>query len=437
MLQWRRLIFLVIATAGGIVLVAALLFTLPRLNAPPATPTLLVPVYFAPTATPTPDPTETGPIAATVNDDPISLAEWNQAAALDRAMNTLAQQPPTNAEATLDRLINERLVLKAAQAQQPPLTASEAQAETRLASLEKTWNIDNAKLDSALTSTGITRAQFVAEIQRLLIIETYLKQVAATQDVSQWLATQRSQAHISLYVDLAATVAEAPSSSPTALAQAEAPAPTATAPAPTVAAPASGPVGVNEGELAPDFTLNTPDGKAVRLSELRGRPVVVNLWATWCPICRSELAALQAAYVRYKERGVELLGVDVREDAATLSPFAAQNGLTYPLLLDSDGAVADQYQVRGIPTTLFIDSQGVIRKRHLGPLTEDQFAGFVDPLLPPPPTLTPNVPATLTPTTSLTTAPGFDLMRENGSRVRLGDYLGKETVVLVFFRGQT
>ena len=165
--------------------------------------------------------------------------------------------------------------------------------------------------------------------------------------------------------------------------------------------------------------------------------MVVNLWATWCPICRSELAALQASYVRYKQQGVEMLGVDVREDATTVTSFAAQNGLTYPLLLDGDGAMADQYQVRGIPTTLFIDSQGIIRTRHLGPLTEDQFAGLVDPLLPPATPLTPTATPTITPATSLATAPLFDLMRENGARVRLSDYRGKQTVVLIFFRGQT
>jgi cytochrome c biogenesis protein CcmG/thiol:disulfide interchange protein DsbE len=422
---WRRLVFVAVALVGGGILVGTLLFTLPRLQAPAPTATLIVPIYFAPTATPMPTATPAGPVVAVVNSDPISQDEWLRATALDQAMNALAKQPPTTAEATLDRLINERLVLAAAQAAKFPLTADEAQAQARVAALQKNWGVDDAALDKALASAGLTRPVFTAEIERLLVVEAYLKQVSATQDSTQWLADQRAHAHVSLYVDLASAASEVSALPEAALTPSE-PASASPTPAAVAAAPAI-PVGLSEGQLAPDFTLNTPDGKTVKLSSLRGQPVLINFWATWCAICRSEIPALEQAYQSYRDRGVVLLGVDVREDAATVQTFAAQTGMTFPLAVDADGAVSDQYQVRGIPTTVIVDASGVVRARRLGPLTPDKFAAYVDPLLAAPVTATP----------ALSLAPDFSLARENGTLVRLSDYRNKESVVLVFYRGQT
>jgi peroxiredoxin len=434
---WRRLSFILVALVGGMVLVGALMFTLPRLQAPAPTATLLVPIYFAPTPTPSPTEAPQGPVVAVVNNDPISQDEWLKATALDQAMNELAKQPPTTAEATLDRLINERLVLEAAQAQKAPLSGDEAQALARVAALQHAWGADDATLDRALASAGLTRPIFVAEIQRLLAVEAYLKQVSATQDATQWLAAQRARAHVSLYVDLASAAVEVsalPTATPTASALPAAASPTAAAA--TTLTTSALPVGSSEGQLAPDFTLNTSEGKTVKLSRLRGQPVVINFWATWCAICRGELPALESAYTTYHDQGVTLLGVDVREDAATVQPFAAQNGMTFPLPLDADGAVSDLYQVRGIPTTLFVDASGVVRVRHLGPLTPEQFAALVEPLI-----ITSTAPANAptppeTPSAAKS-APDFSLARENGAQVHLSDYRNKENVVLVFYRGQT
>jgi cytochrome c biogenesis protein CcmG, thiol:disulfide interchange protein DsbE len=75
-----------------------------------------------------------------------------------------------------------------------------------------------------------------------------------------------------------------------------------------------------------------------------------------------------------KSPWVVLLGVDLKENVETIQNFTTQFGLTYPLLLDRDGAVSERYQVRGIPTTVFLDADGVVRVRHVGPLTEDKFA---------------------------------------------------------------
>ena len=137
---------------------------------------------------------------------------------------------------------------------------------------------------------------------------------------------------------------------------------------------------VTVGSIAPDFSLATLTEEPVSLHQLRGKPTVINFWATWCPPCREELPALEAAHARYGDR-VNFLAVDVEEDAATVRRFADQFGLTLPVLLDVDGAVMDMYQVRGLPTTLFVNAEGVIVNYHMGGLTDSSLADYLQPLL--------------------------------------------------------
>jgi cytochrome c biogenesis protein CcmG/thiol:disulfide interchange protein DsbE len=115
------------------------------------------------------------------------------------------------------------------------------------------------------------------------------------------------------------------------------------------------------GFLAPDFTLTTLAGDAVTLSELRGKPVVLNFWATWCPPCRAELPHFQAAHEAYGGDAV-ILAVDEQESRQQVAAFANQFGLTFPIPLDADGRAGIAYRVRAYPTTFFIDADGVIRR---------------------------------------------------------------------------
>ena len=119
-----------------------------------------------------------------------------------------------------------------------------------------------------------------------------------------------------------------------------------------------------KGFLAPDFELETADGGTVRLSELRGRPVVLNVWTSWCPPCREEMPALERVHQAYQGQGVVVLGLnstfqDVRENAQA---FAAERGLTFPIVFDEDGQATRLYQVRALPTTFFIDANGIIQE---------------------------------------------------------------------------
>ena len=119
-----------------------------------------------------------------------------------------------------------------------------------------------------------------------------------------------------------------------------------------------------EGFQAPDFELRTLEGESVTLSDLRGKAIILNFWATWCPPCRSEMPAMQQVYTDYEPDGFVVLAVnntqqDRREDVEN---FILEQGLTFPVLLDNTGGVSTRYQVHSMPTSFFIDPEGIITR---------------------------------------------------------------------------
>ena len=117
---------------------------------------------------------------------------------------------------------------------------------------------------------------------------------------------------------------------------------------------------------AADFNLKDLDGKVYRLSDLRGRVVIVNFWATWCPPCRFELPSMEKAYQILKKEDVVILGINVGEDADTIFSFTADYPVSFPLLLDKDALVIKQYPVIGLPTSYIINPQGQLVYRVIG-----------------------------------------------------------------------
>jgi peroxiredoxin len=120
------------------------------------------------------------------------------------------------------------------------------------------------------------------------------------------------------------------------------------------------------GNPAPEFTLKDLDGETVSLSDFKGNPVMVNFWNTDCPPCRSEMPHLQAVYDENSNSGLVLLTINIGQSAATIEDFLSENHLSLPVLLDSDGAVAQRYSMPGIPTTFFIDKDGILRVKVIG-----------------------------------------------------------------------
>lgn len=152
-----------------------------------------------------------------------------------------------------------------------------------------------------------------------------------------------------------------------------------------VGAPLSSSPSPREGFLAPDFTLDTLDGKRITLSELRGKIVVVNFWATWCLPCRAETPALEKSYAQYKDSGVVILGVNLtnQDVVSEVESFVQEFKLTYPILLDREGSISNSlYQIRGLPTTFFINREGIIRTVLVGgPMSETFIRSKIEALL--------------------------------------------------------
>lgn len=122
------------------------------------------------------------------------------------------------------------------------------------------------------------------------------------------------------------------------------------------------------GAPAPEFSLPRLDGGQIRLSDLRGRPVLVNFWASWCAPCRSEMPALDRIAREYQPSGLVVVGVNQLEDPATVEQFVQEFGLSFPIALDRDGTVSRDWRVYGIPQTYLVGPDGVIRKAWVGPL---------------------------------------------------------------------
>lgn len=120
------------------------------------------------------------------------------------------------------------------------------------------------------------------------------------------------------------------------------------------------------GNPAPAFTLTTLEGNELQLADLHGQAVVLNFWASWCGPCRAEMPELEQAFQEYREQGLIVLGVNQGEDPATVRGFLQQLGLSFPVVLDQQLQVSQLYHVNSLPSTFFIDRNGIIRDQVIG-----------------------------------------------------------------------
>jgi len=142
----------------------------------------------------------------------------------------------------------------------------------------------------------------------------------------------------------------------------------------------AGPGGL-AGQRAPAFPLSDPAGKSVALDSYRGRVVVMNLWATWCPPCRAEMPDLQRLYAAYGAQGLVVLGINQGESGSRASEFAHSLGIHFPILLDADQQYGRTYSALGLPTTVVVDRNGIIARGFDGPLSYAQMVDAVTPVL--------------------------------------------------------
>ncbi len=148
----------------------------------------------------------------------------------------------------------------------------------------------------------------------------------------------------------------------------------------TSAAPTSPVVG----HPAPDFAVtvwNGTAGQQVRLADLKGKPVVLNFWASWCTDCVEEQSVLQAAWQKYQSRGVAFVGIAFRDQQATGMTFLRQNGVTYPCGPDIAGTAPVDYAVTGVPETVFINSAGVVVSKTIGAVDDGSLDKTIQSLL--------------------------------------------------------
>lgn len=138
--------------------------------------------------------------------------------------------------------------------------------------------------------------------------------------------------------------------------------------------------GIQEGNKAPDFQLQTLDGKEIRLSDMQGKKVILNFWATWCPPCKAEMPHMQEFYHEQSDNKVEILAVNLttaEKNPNDVGNFVENYRLTFPVLLDTDGSLGKTYQAFTIPTSYVIDTKGFIQKKIVGPMDKEMMNELV------------------------------------------------------------
>ncbi|MFC7320741.1 thiol-disulfide oxidoreductase ResA [Halobacillus campisalis] len=140
---------------------------------------------------------------------------------------------------------------------------------------------------------------------------------------------------------------------------------------------------VAKGEQAPNFQLNKfGTDEVVSLDDLEGQGVMINFWATYCEPCKEEMPYMEELYSEYKDKNVEILAVNLDSTNIVVERFQERYGLSFPILHDKNGQVMDQYNVSRLPSTLFVNADGVVEEQVVGPLTLDKLDGYLNEITP-------------------------------------------------------
>lgn len=198
---------------------------------------------------------------------------------------------------------------------------------------------------------------------------------AITATVSSYIVPTRTP-------DPDATVAPTPEPAPT---QAPTEPATPASVAPTKPPASNIPVGTETGQMSPDFSLSDVSGQPVTLSELRGQPVVVIFWASWCTHCEKEMPLMQDMYEKYGDQGLQVVGVNVPglggDTIEKAKAFVAQKGLSFPVVFDQAGQTYGAYGVNGVPNLFFIDKDGVMVAAYPGAMDAERLEAQIKQLV--------------------------------------------------------
>ncbi len=301
-------------------------------------------------------------VVATVNGQDITRDDLLREVSLARAMSTLVQKREVASDEaalrqlqveTLNQAVDHLLVFQ--EASKAGITVNDAEVEQQLVSLQSAAAFTEADLARELGKAGLTRDILKEWLRDRLVANRYVND-QVLQDVPP---QEQQDAYKAWFNDLQ------------------------TASQVDIFLGSSSGGGIAKvGEPGPDFTLATLGGGQVKLGDLKGRPVLINFWATWCGPCRYEMPALEAMYQKYKGQGLVVIGVDVQEPENLVAAFVQQYGLTFPIALDSNGEVASIYRIRAYPTTYFVNPEGVIQDMHRGAMNQEIIEGYLRKIMP-------------------------------------------------------
>jgi len=252
-------------------------------------------------------------------------------------LDTTTVLTPT-APATLENLITTMTQVQ--DAKKAGITVTTDEMDNAMSQLYSRFNLSEADFTRLLGKYNLTLDDFRSSIRTALLVTKHINQnvsAVGTTDQEKRNLTNEWQTRIaqSARIDRLKSAGSGP--------------------APSI------------GSEAPDFTLKDLSGKEIKLSDLRGRPVMLNFWATWCPPCRSEIPTIADLYKgTHKEANYEIVGVATQSDDQTVKAFTQEFGMYFPVVLDAGSNVTSLYHVLPIPTSFFIDKDGIIRDMRVG-----------------------------------------------------------------------
>lgn len=325
-------------------------------------------------------------LVLTVNGVELTAAAFDEVLAIDQALAALLGQAAPDPRATLAQWINRTLLRQAVSADVSAdvsagvLTVDDARA---LDVLLTQHNLSEDDLTQALTAAGVDEAGFRAYFAELL----YAQHIAPTVSVTEQQRAARisfgPRAAALFGQDTAQPVLVVKATPVATIEQVEMVATVkGTAPAPPMEIRGTAP-----GLLAPDFILSAlpdepaDDWAALSFADLLGAPTVLSFWTTWCPYCRRQTPVLVDAHHRYASNNVRFVGINVKEEAALVRAYVEDNQIPYAIALDAEGSTAEEFLVRGFPTTYFLDANGRVVARHIGQLTTELLDDYVSRLL--------------------------------------------------------